>query len=73
MASYRDIVVLPCVAERIAEFIASRLYVVKLLTINNDIYNGHLDLVHGLWAHMRELAKLRADLAAARALSQHGA
>ena len=66
MASYGDIIVLPLLAERIAGFLASPLSVAKLLSINSDIYNQHLDLVHDMWAHNRSVAELRADMRRAR-------
>ena len=66
MASYGDIIVLPLLAERIAGFLASPLSVAKLLSINSDIYNQHLDLVHDMWAHIRRAAELRADMRRAR-------
>ena len=66
MASYAESIARPCLAERIAELIASRVYAAKLLSINNGIYNQHLGLVHGMWAHIRRVAELRADMRRAR-------
>ena len=66
MVSYGDILARPPLAERIAEFLASKLFVVELLSVNGNIHNQHLRLIRDMLDNFGGVADLRADLRRAR-------